>query len=717
MRRKEIEQIGWLAPVSKNKCMISAMVLPAKGMKQETLVVDVSNTKPAVRFCLSQNEYATYFPEGSTLAVKNEAHWCYKMASVYSYSGVNFAKKKGSYTNLPVKISDEMRKVIRTFVLKYWPRLEYVADEMCMFSDAESILQSKKYFESEERKNRVIQEEMDKIPPEPAGFRDWLAKEFEPIHYMTIIPFRKNKHTKGTCSHCGNEVTILKGDVKDKKTICPECGTECNVRRSDYKANGNRYDVVVGWDNHAILFQRHPYGGFVERLYAIDSVTKFDEELKISVFEKKRRIIRNGHEICYWRYNYCESWNKSQYGDGWYHTSPVNTKIYPGTFIPDLVAGTKYQYSAVDRMIGVRGFSPLNYLHRYESMPELEFLAKMGMTNLANHIGGFADDHGTPWNRLGITKEDFELLKSTNGDVDEYHWMRIFFKRGESSNQAVIKFLIKYSFKEDTFSFIDDRMSYEQIVNFMKRQMEDEHYDRSYTEMVSTWSDYLAMAAYMKRNVKSEYVYRPKNLRAAHDEMVKISGGAALAKRELEILSKFPNVNEICTEIKVKYEYRNETYCIVCPDGIKDIIEEGIALEHCLHRSDIYFSRIERRESFIVFLRKADAPDIPYYTLEIEPGGATRQKRTTGDRQNADFKEAVSFIREWQKAIKKRLSKKDIELQSKSAVLREEEFKELRKNGNKIWHGVLAGKLLVDVLEADFMDVEPDVDLSESAAG
>ena len=162
----------------------------------------------------------------------------------------------------------------------------------------------------------------------------------------------------------------------------------------------------------------------------------------------------------------------------------------------------------------------------------------------------------------------------------------------------------------------------------------------------------------MKRNVKSEYVYRPKNLRAAHDEMVKISGGAALAKRELEILSKFPNVNEICTEIKAKYEYRNETYCIVCPDGIKDIIEEGIALEHCLHRSDIYFSRIERRESFIVFLRKADAPDIPYYTLEIEPGGATRQKRTTGDRQNADFKEAVSFIREWQKAIKKSLKSK-----------------------------------------------------------
>ena len=39
----------------------------------------------------------------------------------------------------------------------------------------------------------------------------------------------------------------------------------------------------------------------------------------------------------------------------------------------------------------------------------------------------------------------------------------------------------------------------------------------------------------------------------------------------------------------------------------------------------------------------------------------------------------------------------------RSAKLREEEFKELRKNQTKVWHGMLAGELLVDVLEADLM--------------
>ena len=36
--------------------------------------------------------------------------------------------------------------------------------------------------------------------------------------------------------------------------------------------------------------------------------------------------------------------------------------------------------------------------------------------------------------------------------------------------------------------------------------------------------------------------------------------------------------------------------------------------------------------------------------------------------------------------------------------MRIENYKNLRENGNKVWHGKLAGQLLADVLEADFME-------------
>ena len=37
-------------------------------------------------------------------------------------------------------------------------------------------------------------------------------------------------------------------------------------------------------------------------------------------------------------------------------------------------------------------------------------------------------------------------------------------------------------------------------------------------------------------------------------------------------------------------------------------------------------------------------------------------------------------------------------------LINKKEFKELRETKAKIWHGHLAGKLLVDVLEADLME-------------
>ena len=46
------------------------------------------------------------------------------------------------------------------------------------------------------------------------------------------------------------------------------------------------------------------------------------------------------------------------------------------------------------------------------------------------------------------------------------------------------------------------------------------------------------------------------------------------------------------------------------------------------------------------------------------------------------FQEAVSFIRKWQREVKKRLDRNDENLAVQSAKLREEEFKELRKKPN-----------------------------------
>ena len=171
-----------------------------------------------------------------------------------------------------------------------------------------------------------------------------------------------------------------------------------------------------------------------------------------------------------------------------------------------------------------------------------------------------------------------------------------------------------------------------------------------------------------------------------------------------EMEEKFHHVNAICQEIKAKYEYADADYMVMVPSGILDIITEGRALHHCAGSSDRYWDRIERRESFVMFLRKTADPFHAYYTLEVEPDGTVRQKRTEYDRQKKDIEQATEFLQKWQRVITARLTESDKALAAESRILREKEFIQLKKDRVIIHTGHLAGRLLADVLMADLME-------------
>lgn len=305
---------------------------------------------------------------------------------------------------------------------------------------------------------------------------------------------------------------------------------------------------------------------------------------------------------------------------------------------------------------------------------------------------------------LGIDKARMKRLRENKGGKMFLEWLRHEKELNTILPDDVIRYFSGEGISPDDLQEMKKRMSERKICNYLKRQSALS--GRRAKELISTWEDYIHMASRIGMDTKTELVYKPKDLKKAHDDAVAISGGADVARRAGEIAEKFPDIEKIYREIREKYQYREKKYSIIVPERIEDIIREGKILGHCLHSSDRYFERIQTRESYIVFLRYTEEPDRPYYTLEIEPGGTARQKRTVGDNQNADLEEAKDFIRRWQKEVKKRLTKEDEELAGISRRLRIEEFKELREEKKKVWHGKLAGKLLADVLEADLMEVE-----------
>lgn len=250
--------------------------------------------------------------------------------------------------------------------------------------------------------------------------------------------------------------------------------------------------------------------------------------------------------------------------------------------------------------------------------------------------------------------------------------------------------------------FILDRMSEQQVCNYLQRQKSGTR--DSLRQIIFTWRDYLSMADKLGINTSDEIVYRVKLLRQRHDELVE-----QLRKRERDMEAaatarKYRKIAGICRSIKPKYEYTGEMYSIVVPSGVRDIMREGDALSHCVGKSDRYWERIEQQEAYILFLRKTAEIDKPYYTLEVEPNGTIRQKRTYFDRQNDDLKDAEKFLKEWQKVVSERLTESDREKAEKSKVLRLQEFEQLRQDDIRIHTGDLAGQRLVDVLVSDLME-------------
>lgn len=239
-------------------------------------------------------------------------------------------------------------------------------------------------------------------------------------------------------------------------------------------------------------------------------------------------------------------------------------------------------------------------------------------------------------------------------------------------------------------------------------------------EVVDMWIDYVNMGD----DGKSNFNPFPADLKGAHDNLIEAyrikqakKDAAALRKEQAALIKKlarkYPKANEHCHALAEKYEYDNGTYAFVTPRSMADILIDGKILNQCTGRPDAggenwrYFERINRKETYIGFVRKSDSKDAPWFTIEFEPGGTVRQKRAYGDNQPADTTPLVTaFLVEWQNAIAPRLSKKDRADAKKAKAERLVQFEELRRTKKTINYGTLAGTLLIDAFEKDLMELE-----------
>lgn len=571
-------------------------------------------------------------------------------------------------------------------------------------------------------RNRINQL-MDRVPALPDDFEDWLKKEIFPEDFLYVR--KQGGKTEYICTACGKTGKRSSLARVGEETVCPRCGRAVKVRSRNRKYKAQTADVVLLQTATMPRDRKDPLKGlfpehdvYVERQMTVEC-RPLEGRKELRIYEHIRAVIPKG-----------EHWGDVYYGEfadgtpelqSFRDTNPMNRRwkmsyLYPNN-LGEVLPAAGMEHSGID--ILARKRIPVNvdyFIVKYPSMTWIEYLIKAGLYRLVqdivnNSLGYSGESVVRTSGRnlqecLMLDAAGVNRLKQLNGGCATLEWLRVEKKTGKKISQESLEFMTENRispWENTTAKMLKAIGSPNRLANYLKKQMDKTGYAAS--TILSTWNDYMDMCGRLKRQTDIEMVYKPKDVTLAHDECLALLKREDAGRRAEEVRKKFPEVELNMRIMTEKYEFSDETYKIIVPQSIEDIIVEGGTLGHCIDRTDVYFDRIQQRTSFLVFLRKTERPDAPWYTLEIEPGGTIRQKRTVGNMQrDEDIKAFTPFLREWQKHVLRKMNESDKALAKASREARISEYADLRARKEPIRRGLLQGQLLADVLEADLME-------------
>lgn len=130
---------------------------------------------------------------------------------------------------------------------------------------------------------------------------------------------------------------------------------------------------------------------------------------------------------------------------------------------------------------------------------------------------------------------------------------------------------------------------------------------------------------------------------------INITDKEARNKEEQERLNKL--AAKLYDQRKEKFEYADDNFSIVVPKEINKITKEGVYLHHCVGG---YISRVAEGRTNILFLRKNEEIDIPFFTIEVNNHNEIIQIHGLYNRWLGNEPDAVKFVIDWihEKGIK-----------------------------------------------------------------
>lgn len=439
------------------------------------------------------------------------------------------------------------------------------------------------------------------------------------------------------CSHCRQKFTIshlMRTVTPEEEELvrarhgdgaqCPVCGFHAEVKsigKSKQRKNlWHREKAVV---IHAVNHDR------VEaRCYFAEKDYEYGLTPKTELIEKSRYLLTPGNAVKF----------KARYYNSEYYSVKAIGEPFPSTamfygsdegytvFGLNRLENTFLKYNQLDSFISydaqhysgcIYNGPIMTYLSYFAIYPQLEMLQKLGHYDVVRALVK-QNKKSFPyvnWEAKGITdffkisKQEYKTFKENGGT---FALLRMAYSiRGGKERLDFIKakkyldcFGDEYNIKrfadraEKAGILLDEAFKY-----VLKKEAD-------YTE----YMDYLRMAGALGYDFKVHNVAFPKNLKEAHDNAAAAERIMIEEKKYASLKKKEADAENILKKYEKQYSFTDGKYIITVPHTIKEIVEEGKAMSHCVGG---YAGRHMEGVLSILFLRLAAKPDKSLYTIEM----------------------------------------------------------------------------------------------------
>lgn len=472
----------------------------------------------------------------------------------------------------------------------------------------------------------------------------------------------KRGNVRGRCFCCGQKVKAQSERFRQNYFVhCPECGMKvaCVLEGGQaYKASyvDNVAAFQMGTDGETLFIRQWRLNRDQSAQWA--DIPKF-------LHETVRYAIR-GRKAARWNkeYKYKASLMTAERADYDVWTRMHGLQNYDGGyyfyFDQDQIAGSILQYAEIEAYQKAKllrsGPNPIKYALCFARFPVIEFLFKAGYHGLLrDEIQGTAYRSAIRWTADKL-KDAFRIpLRLLRQQRPEWWtmeklkeitevWRDYGAGRKDRELFAIRELRIEEKLNTEIEAELLAATNAEKVCAYLKEAKEENP-----NVGKGIYADYIRGCIQLGINLREKTVLFPQDLMAAHDNVMAVAKPAKTKAADNQIIAGFRKQADRMR----KYNYSEERLGLMIrvAENPKELVREGTALSHCVGKNG-YIEQMSRAEIAIFFLRRMDAPEEPYYTVDLR-NKAIYQCRTKHNQSYEKNPKVKAFADRWIKWIRK----------------------------------------------------------------